>query len=240
MNSPAKPVFQSFQFSVADDVFNTPVSGGSYLPVGHHEVRVINAEFEVGEYGPQFKVEFQSEKGESIRDFINLIAKNDESKQQTGTRPHYKYLLLGQSLIADPVGRLQFLNKTIPSNPNAIDCIKNTRLIIEVVAPIKGYSAVDVAGGKMLLDLETNEYYTDDVYATFEDAKRAAEAMGIKRGFNKVKSFSALNAETQAENLAIMQPILGMYNKASAAPAPKAAATRPTSTLQQARAARPT
>lgn len=240
MNSPAKAVFQSFQFSVADDVFNTPVSGGSYLPAGIHEVRVISAEFEVGEFGPQFKVEFQNEKGESIRDFINLIAKNDESKQQTGVRPHYKYLMLGQSLIADPVGRLLLLNKTIPTNPHAIDCIKNTRLVIEVTPPAKGYSIVDVAGGKMLLDLAENNYYTDDVYATFEDAKNAAEAMGIKRGFNKVKSFSPINGEVQAENLAIMQPILDMYSKAAAAPASKPAATRPTSALQQARAARPT
>lgn len=211
--------FQSFSFTAGDDVFNTPVGNSDYMPVGVHEVTVTTAEFEMGDYGPQIIVTFANEKGQTIKDYINLIAQNREEKKETGIRPHYKYLMFGQSLISDPISRLLLLQKLIPSNPNAIDCTKNTKLKVTVEEPTKGYTIKDVNGQKVILDIANNEYVGDEAYETFDAAKAAAETMGLKRGYNKVTKFQAVSQEVQDNNLAIMSPMLEPFKKAAAAPA---------------------
>ena len=104
-NQPNSSPFTPFSFTASDDVYNTPVGNSDYMPVGIHEVKVTSASFENGQYGPQIIVEFANEKGQTIKEFISLIAQNRAEKNETGVRPHYRYLQFGQSVLADPVDR---------------------------------------------------------------------------------------------------------------------------------------
>jgi hypothetical protein len=210
--------FQSFSFTAPDDVFNTEVGNSEFMPVGDHEARIESAIFEVSEYGPQLKVKLVNDAGQVTTDYISLIAKNDESKQQTGVRPHYKYLLFGQSLISEPVARLTFLQKLVPSNPNAIDCVKNMRLKLRIDPPKSGYSIIDLNGRKIILDIASNEYVGDETYDSFDEAKNAAATMGLKRGFNKVTKYAPVNQETSDANLEILKPALAQFTQPARKP----------------------
>lgn len=248
--------FQSFSFTANDDVFVQPVGNSDYLPCGLHEVRIESVEFDNSQYGPQLKLSFIDDKGAKANDYVSLIAKNKEG--ETGVKPGYKYLMLGQALVADPLARVAFLNKMVPTNPHLADCIKNTRVIIEIVEPTKGHTIRDVSGQKTILDLETNTYITetieeeveyvnakgekatrvevstyDKVFASFDEAKAFMDAAGLKRAYNKIAKYKAVSAEQQAANQAIMQPALDPFmGKPKAAgsslPQRKAAPARPT------------
>ena len=237
--------FQPFQFSVNDDVFCTPVGNSEYLSVGVHEVRIESAEFDRGQYGDQFIVNFVNDKGASFKAWISMLQKNKDG--ETGFKPGYQYLMLGQSILADMHDRVTFLNKQLPINPYTIDCIKNTRVKIEIVEPTKGYTIRDVNGFKHILNLETNEYLTQPVevevektnskgekYTTtetaeqvvalvsFDEAKTYMDAAGLKRAFNKLKKIEPQSAEVQAENAAIMRPVLNQFSGKVAATQPGA------------------
>jgi hypothetical protein len=193
-------------------------------------VRIESVEFDNSQYGPQLKLSFIDDKGAKANDYVSLIAKNKEG--ETGVKPGYKYLMLGQALVADPLARVAFLNKMVPTNPHLADCIKNTRVIIEIVEPTKGHTIRDVSGQKMIIDLETNEY-VGDAFATYDEAKAFMEAAGLKRAYNKTAKYKAVSAEQQAANQAIMQPALDPFmGKPKAAgstlPQRKAAPARPT------------
>jgi hypothetical protein len=222
--------FQSFSFTANEEVFTTPVGNSDYLPVGLHEVRIESVEFDNSQYGPQLKLSFIDDKGAKANDYVSLIAKNKEG--ETGVKPGYKYLMLGQALVADPLARVAFLNKMVPTNPHLADCIKNTRVTIEIVEPTKGHTIRDVSGQKMIVDLETNEY-VGDAFNTYDEAKAFMDAAGLKRAYNKIAKYKAVSAEQQAANQAIMQPALDPFmGKPKAAgstlPQRKAAPARPT------------
>ena len=222
--------FQSFSFTANDDVFVQPVGNSDYLPVGVHEVRIESVEFDNSQFGPQLKLSLVDDKGAKANDYVSLIAKNKEG--ETGVKPGYKYLMLGQALVADPLARVAFLNKMVPTNPHLADCIKNTRVVIEIVEPTKGHTIRDVSGQKMIVDLETNEY-VGDAFATYDEAKAFMEAAGLKRAYNKIAKYKAVSAEQQAANQAIMQPALDPFMgkpkaASSSLPQRKAAPARPT------------
>jgi len=227
--------FQSFSFTVNDDVYVTPVGNSEYLPVGIHDVRIESVEFDNSQYGPQLKIKLIDEKGATFTDYVSIIAKNKEG--ETGVKPGYKFLMLGQSLIADPSARVAFISRMIPTNPHLADCIKNTRVQVEIVEPTKGFTIRDVSGQKMILDLELNSYVQDDsgldlAFASFDEAKSYMEAAGLKRAYNKLNKYKPVSAEQQAANQAIMQPALDPFMgkaqaKASTLPQRKAVPGRP-------------
>jgi hypothetical protein len=120
----------------------------------------------------------------------------------------------------------------VPTNPHLADCIKNTRVTIEIVEPSKGHTIRDVSGQKMIIDLETNEY-VGDAFNTYDEAKAFMEAAGLKRAYNKIAKYKATSIEQQTENQAIMQPALDPFmGKPKAAnstlPQRKAVPARPT------------
>lgn len=230
-NSP----FVSFSFTVNDDVFVQPVGNSEYLPVGQHDVRIESVEFDNSQYGPQLKIKLIDEKGATFTDYVSIIAKNKEG--ETGVKPGYKFLMLGQSLIADPLARVAFISRMIPTNPHLADCIKNTRVQVEIVEPVKGFTIRDVSGQKLILDIEANEYVKgeDDLdlaFSSFDDAKAYMKAVGLKAAYNKLNKYKPVSSEQQAANQAIMQPALEPFMgkaqaKTSTLPQRKAVPGRP-------------
>lgn len=207
--------FRSYAFTAADDVFTTPVGGSSFMPVGEHEVTISSATAEEGQYGLQFIIEFKNAAGQTIKDYINLVAQNKEG--ETGVKPHYKYLRLGQAIISEPATLHALLKQVIPSNPANIDCVKHSKVLINVAAPTKGHTIVDITGGKAILNLEFNTYVGDDdgntlVYASFDAAKTAAKAMDLKMAYNKVDKIMSAGDEAQAYNLTLVKAFLTATN----------------------------
>jgi hypothetical protein len=190
--------FMAFAFTCSPDVFNEPI-GNEYLGVGRHEVTIKEASIENGQYGLQMALRYSDAAGKTFNHKFNLIAKPKEGEEGL-VKPHFMYNMFGQALFLDPIVRVKVLMQTVPSNTALVQGLVGTRLGVEIEAPTKGYTIKDVGNRKALFDIETNSFVTDDSFETFDEAKKRAEELGLKRGYSNVKKLFAIDDDTRKSN----------------------------------------
>jgi hypothetical protein len=88
----------------------------------------------------------------------------------------------------------------LPSNTSLVSELKGAKLTIEIVPPTKGYTIKDIGDRKAIYDIATGLVVGEESYESYEAAKAAAEAMGLKRGYTNVGKMSATSDEARAEN----------------------------------------
>ena len=190
--------------------FDTKVGGSKFLDIGKHQVmRITEVEPKRSKAGNNYiKLRFENEDGAGINTNIMLNGKPDELGNN---RFHWTYTKLANSVAAaDLELALEFFGKELPKTPSLFESLIGMVVGIKVGHGKEGYVIMDSpTGGKVLVDIETNERFPDtEVYEGYAEAKEAAEELNLKRCYNEVEVIFPSTKEMQEKNVEAIKKIL--------------------------------
>lgn len=193
---------------VDESTFEDQVGGSKFLGVGEHkDVVIASVEPKTSQAGNFYvRVKYEDEEKAGINDNVILTGTDKEGNQQF----HWIYRRFGAALCADPELRLKFFGEYLPKHPEAFKALVGLRVTIKVRLGSEGYIIKDVStGGKMLVDVETDEQWEDtEIYEGYTEAVEAAKELQIKRCYCEIDRVSKPSEEAQEVNHAVLTKIL--------------------------------
>lgn len=202
--------------------FNEPVSNGSFFEVGVYDVSVESVEVKDFGFGESLIISWANNEGASIKQFINMFFTDRDTGKKTLST---KYVILSRIFSSNVATRNTFFLETAMKDTSKFNALKGLKANIVVSKGKKGYDIVidPSSGAYIVSDVATKETLLDGkVFPSMSEANQAAKDAALKRAFNEVTRFNAIESEVENNERSLCAAL-------EASESPKVAAT-----LQQA------
>jgi len=190
---------------------NSALTGGKYIGLGTHEVRIEDIEQkDMKDGGVYYTIHYANADGQVFMDSLfPLSGKNGEKSFS------FKYNSLAYALTTDSVLRFEFFTckeSHLANNPDCWKGLVGLYLNIEVTPGRKGYTIKGVDTDLQLVDIVTGDEVVlmggiPNKFETYQEAHECAKAQGLYRAWNEVSKFHAIEGhqETNAKVIASLQ-----------------------------------
>jgi hypothetical protein len=182
--------------------FNEPISNSSFMEVGEHDVTVENAEVQDYGYGPNLLITWVNASGASIKQFINLVFEDRETKEKSIAK---KYIITSRLFANTIETRNKFFLEVALQDTSKFGALKGLKAHVVIAKGKKGYDITNDAtsGGYVVVDVESKERLIDMVFSSMKEAAAEAKEQGLRRAFNEVAYVTPIEGEVENNERAL-------------------------------------
>jgi hypothetical protein len=202
--------WKSFAREQKEGNVDSPVSGGKYVGIGTHLLRVDGVEeLLTRNSDPYYKLSYSDKDGKLLTDRLFPVNMKDGKNS-------FKYTSLAYALLPeDGTSRFELFTSStgiIPTTPSLLQSLVGLYVTAEVKQGYRGYTIEDDNGTYRLYDVFTKDYYNleggiPNEFENYKDAREAAKGQGLYAAGTDINKFEA-SLDHVATNAEVLKELL--------------------------------